>query len=174
MKGRYPDRAIGMGGRQVRTGPQFGNIFDHHSVIYEYDDGVKFFSNTRQMAGCAGDMSSAAAGSKGRAILAERKDGAQIIAGGEKWIYRGPDNNIYHTEHDEMFAAIRKGQPINNGQYMAKSTLLAILGRMATYTGQAITWQQAMNSKEDLSPPKYEWGPLPEPPVAVPGVTPFV
>jgi predicted dehydrogenase len=174
MKGRYPDRAIGMGGRQVRTGPQFGNIFDHHSVIYEYDDGVKFFSNTRQMAGCAGDMSAAAAGSKGRAIFAERKDGAQIVAGDKKWTYRGPDNNIYHTEHDEMFASLRKGQPINNGQYMAKSTLLAILGRMATYTGQVITWEQALNSKEDLSPPKYEWGPLPEPPVAVPGITPFV
>ena len=73
-----------------------------------------------------------------------------------------------------MFAAIRKGQPINEGEYMAKSTLLAILGRMATYTGQVITWEQALNSKEDLSPPKYEWGPLPEPPVAVPGITPFV
>ena len=113
MQGRYPVRAIGMGGRQVRTGPQFGNIFDHHSVIYEYDDGAKFFSNTRQMPGCAGDMSAAAVGSKGRAIFAERKDGAQIVAGGEKWTFRGPDNNIYHTEHDEMFAAIRKGQPIN-------------------------------------------------------------
>ena len=71
MKGRYPVRAIGMGGRQVRTGPQFGNIFDHHSVVYEYDDGAKLFSNTRQMAGCAGDMSAAAVGSKGRAIFAE-------------------------------------------------------------------------------------------------------
>ncbi|MGA2253785.1 MAG: Gfo/Idh/MocA family oxidoreductase [Thermoguttaceae bacterium] len=174
MKGRYPARAIGMGGRQVRTGPQFGNIFDHHSVIYEYDDGVKFFSNTRQMAGCADDMSAAAAGSKGRAIFAERKDGAQIVNGDAKWTFRGPENNIYHTEHNEMFASLRKGQPINNGEYMAKSTLLAILGRMATYTGHVITWEQAMNSKEDLSPPKYEWGPLPEPPVAVPGVTPFV
>ncbi len=174
MRGRYPARAIGMGGRQVRTGPQFGNIFDHHSVIYEYDDGVKFFSNTRQMAGCTEDMSAAAAGSKGRAIFVEGKGRAQIVNGNERWTFRGPDNNIYHTEHDEMFAAIRKGQPINNGEYMAKSTLLAILGRMATYTGQAITWEQALNSKEDLSPPKYEWGPLPEPPVAMPGITPFV
>ncbi len=174
MKGRYPARAIGMGGRQVRSGPQFGNIFDHHSVIYEYDDGAKLFSNTRQMAGCAGDMSAAAAGSKGRAIFAERKGGVRIVAADQKWAFRGPDNNIYQTEHDEMFAGIRKGQPINNGQYMAKSTLLAILGRMATYTGQMITWEQALNSKEDLTPPKYEWGPLAEPPVAVPGVTKFI
>ena len=126
------------------------------------------------MAGCAGDMSAVAAGSQGRAIFAQGRDRAQMIAGGKKWAFRGPDNNIYHTEHDEMFAGIRKGQPINQGEYVAKSTLLAILGRMATYTGQVITWDQAMNSKEDLSPPKYEWGPLPEPPVAVPGVTQFV
>ncbi len=174
MQGRYPVKAIGMGGRQVRTGPQFGNIFDHHSVIYEYDDGARLFSNTRQMAGCAGDMSAAAVGSKGRADISETKGGAQIASGGQKWTYRGPDNNIYHTEHDEMFAALRKGQTINEGEYMAKSTLLAILGRMATYTGQVITWKQALNSSEDLSPPKYEWGPLPEPAVAMPGVTPFV
>jgi len=174
MKDRYPVRAIGMGGRQVRTGPQFGNIFDHHSVVYEYDDGVKLFSNTRQMAGCEGDMSASAVGSKGRAFFAERENGIGSVVGGKKWTYRGKDNNIYHTEHDEMFASIRKGQTINEGEYMAKSTLLGILGRMATYTGLSITWDQAMNSKEDLSPPKYEWGPLPEPPVAVPGVTPFV
>ena len=73
-----------------------------------------------------------------------------------------------------MFAAIRKGQPINKGEYVARSTLLAILGRMATYTGQVITWDKPSTSKEDLSPPKYEWGPLPEPPVAMPGITKFV
>jgi len=174
MKERYPDRAIGMGGRQVRTGPQYGNIYDHHSVVYEYDDGTKFFSNTRQIAGCAGDMSAAAAGSQGRAEISESANGVKLFSNGQKWVYRGPSNNIYQTEHDEMFAAIRKGQPINNGSYMANSTLLAILGRMVTYTGQRITWEQAMNSKEDLSPPRYEWGPLPEPPVAVPGVTRFV
>jgi predicted dehydrogenase len=174
MQDRYPVRAIGMGGRQVRTGPQFGNIFDHHSVVYEYADEAKLFSNTRQMAGCAGDMSAMVAGSKGRAVLAEGKGRVQIVAGSQKWAFRGPENNFYHTEHDEMFAAIRKGQPINNGQYMAQSTLLAIMGRMATYTGQVITWEQALNSTEDLSPPRYEWGPLPEPPVAMPGVTRFV
>ncbi len=174
MKGQYPVKAIGMGGRQVRTGPQFGNIFDHHSVVYEYADGARLFSNTRQVAGCEGDMSAWAIGSKGRAEFRESRNGANLTSGGKKWVYRGPENNIYHTEHDEMFAAIRKGQPINNGEYMAKSTLLAILGRMTTYTGQSIAWEQALNSKEDLSPPKYEWGPLPEPPVAMPGITPFV
>jgi hypothetical protein len=82
---------------------------------------------------------------------------------------------MYQTEHDELFASIRAGKPINNGEYMAKSTLLAIMGRMAAYTGQQITWQMAMNSKEDLSPAKYDWKlPLPEPAVAMPGKTKFV
>ena len=81
--------------------------------------------------------------------------------------------NIYQVEHDEMFAGIRNGNPVNNGEYMAKSTLMAIMGRMATYTGQVITWQQALNSKEDLTPPKYEFGSLPVPPVARPGTTKF-
>jgi hypothetical protein len=119
-------------------------------------------------------MSAHAAGSQGRAEVREVRGGANLTSNGQKWVYRGVDNNIYQTEHDEMFAAIRKGQPINNGGYMAHSTLLAILGRMVTYTGQSITWEQAMNSKEDLTPPRYEWGPLPEPPVAMPGVTRFV
>jgi len=82
---------------------------------------------------------------------------------------------MYQQEHNELFAGIRAGKPINNGEYMCKSTLLAILGRMTTYTGQVVTWEQALNSKEDLSPPKYDWDvKLPVPPVALPGVTKFV
>ena len=72
---------------------------------------------------------------------------------------------------DELFASIRAGKPINNGEYMAKSTLLAIMGRMATYTGQEITWDMAWKSKEDLSPSRYEWGDIATPEAAVPGVT---
>jgi hypothetical protein len=81
---------------------------------------------------------------------------------------------MYQNEHDDFFASIRAGNPINNGNYMAKSTMMAIMGRMAAYTGQQITWEQAMNSKEDLTPAKYEWGPLPMPQVAMPGQTAFV
>jgi len=78
---------------------------------------------------------------------------------------------MYQTEHDELFASIRSGKPLNNGEYMAKSSLLAIMGRMATYTGQVITWDQAVKSQEDLTPPKYEWGPLATPAIAIPGIT---
>ena len=82
---------------------------------------------------------------------------------------------MYQTEHDALFASIRSRTPLNNGEYMAKSTLLAILGRMAAYTGQVITWDQAMNSRENLSPAQYTWDA--QPPVsevARPGVTRFV
>ena len=171
MKGEYPVRASGIGGRQVRTGPEYGNIYDHHCVTYEYASGAKCFSACRQQPGCAHDISNYVLGSQGTAVLSEKRI---AISGAAGWRYQGPkDDNIFQTEHNELFASIRNGKPINNGDYMAKSTLMAILGRMATYTGQVITWDQAFNSKEDLTPPKYEWGPLPAPPVAVPGVTRF-
>jgi predicted dehydrogenase len=173
MKDTYPVSAIGMGGRQVRTGEEFGNIYDHHSVTYEFANGAKLFSNTRQMRGCQNDMSAQAVGSKGRANLSEGEGGLYIV-GDDKWTYPHEDNDIYQTEHDELFASIRKGTPINNGEYMAKSTMLAIMGRMATYTGQRITWDQAINSKEDLTPSKYEWGPIETPPIAMPGITKFI
>jgi hypothetical protein len=80
---------------------------------------------------------------------------------------------MYQVEHDELFAAIRAGTPINNGEYMSMSTLLAIMGRMATYTGQEITWEQALNSQLDLSPQKYAWGEAPEVTIAIPGVIQF-
>jgi hypothetical protein len=91
------------------------------------------------------------------------------------WVFEGPANDLYQQEHDELFASIRNGRPINNGEYMARSSLLAIMGRMAAYTGKEITWDMAMNSQEDLSPPRYDWDvALPIPPVATPGLTKFV
>ena len=102
-----------------------------------------------------------------RAFRSKRKGGT--------WTYGGPQNQMYQTEHDELFASIRNGKPINNGEYMAKSTLMAIMGRMAAYTGQEITWEMALNSKEDLSPNRYAWdGQPPAALIAVPGQTRFV
>jgi predicted dehydrogenase len=174
-KGAYPIKAVGMGGRHVRTEKKYGNIFDHHSIVYEYADGAKLYSNTRQMKGCKSNMSAEVQGSAGRARFSERRNGVTIDANGKDlWVYRGEDNDVYQTEHDELFASIRSGKPINNGEYMAKSTLLAIMGRMATYTGQEITWDMALNSKEVLGPEKHEWGPAPAVRVAMPGLTKFV
>src|SRR5262249_56193111 len=95
----------------------------------------------------------------------------QGLGGKEGWRYRGEKPNPYQVEHDVLFAAIRSGKPINQGDYVARTTMIAIMGRMADYTGQRVTWDQAFNSKEDLSPPRYEWGPLSTPPVAIPGQT---
>jgi predicted dehydrogenase len=174
MKNQYPARALGMGGRQVRTGPEFGHIYDHFAVVYEYAGGAKLFSNCRQQMGCKNELSAQVMGTKGRAVLSERNKGLSIHAS-DAWYYPGPPNEMYQAEHDDLFASIRSGKPINNGDYMTKSTLLAIMGRMAAYTGQMITWEMALNSKEDLSPPAYDWNvKLPEPPVAMPGKTRFV
>lgn len=174
MQNQYPVSAVGLGGRQVRTGPEYGHIYDHFSIVYEYKNGAKFFSNCRQIPNCRNDMSANVLGSKGRAQLNERKGGL-MIQSDEKWVYGGPLNDMYQTEHDEMYAAIRAGKVINNGEYMTMSTLLAIMGRMAAYTGKQITWDMAMNSKERLGPTEYDWNvKLQEPAVAMPGVTPFV
>jgi len=172
LKDEYPVSAMGLGGRQVRTGPEYGNIYDHHSVIYEYANGAKLHAYCRQWTGGVNDISVHVAGGKGTAAISQR--GLEITTE-SKWRYDGAKNNQSQTEHDELFASIRSGKPINNGDYMTKSTLMAILGRMATYTGQKITWEQAMNSQEDLSPDRYEWdGKPPKSEVAIPGVTRFV
>lgn len=169
MKDEPPRMAYGLGGRQVRVQPEFGQIFDHHAVVYEYAGGVKLFAFTRQQAGCSVEVSDNFLGAKGTADLTHQK-----IKGEFKWRYRGKKPNMYQTEHDELFASIRTGKPLNNGDYMCRSTMLAVLGRMATYTGQTISWEQAMSSQEDLTPPRYEWGPLAVSPVAMPGITQLV
>lgn len=138
MQDDYPVKAYGTGGRQVRTGPEYGNIYDHHAVIYEYANGVKLFAQCRQQVGCANDISVQVMGARGTAAISSR--GLEITAE-NKWTYDGVKNNSFLTEHNELFASIRTGKPINNGNYMAKSTLMAIMGRMATYTGQVITWE---------------------------------
>jgi predicted dehydrogenase len=175
IKGEYPVKAVGLGGRQVRTTPEYGHIYDHFSVVYEYADETKLFSNCRQMANCIGDMSCHVYGTKGLAHLGERRRGMLIKSDAGDWRYEGEENNLYQTEHDELFASIRNGRPLNNGEYMAKSSLVAIMGRMAAYTGQAITWEMAMDSQEDLTPPAYDWDvELAVPPVAMPGVTKYL
>ncbi len=168
MQDKYPERATGSGGRQVRTGPEFGNIYDHHAVMYQYPSGLRLLSNCRQQAGCSGDMSVRVIGTRGSAHISEQK---LVIEGEQNWRFRGVDNDIYQTEHDDLFASIRAGKPVNHGEYMSQSTLLGILGRMATYTGQTIPWQQAFDSQEELKPAAYAWGPAPEVKIAIPGIT---
>jgi predicted dehydrogenase len=170
---KYPERAIATGGRTQRTAPEFGNIYDHFAVTYTYDNGVPFIATCRQQGGCKSGISAIIHGSEGRAEFSTR--GSQIVKpSGEILIDKNTYKDHYQIEHDELFAAIRSGKPINNGDYMSNSSLLAILGRMAAYTGQELTWNQALNSKEDLTPPHFDWKqPLAEAPVAIPGKTKF-
>jgi len=143
-----------------------GHIYDHFATCYEWENGVKMYSYTRQMPGCKNTVEDYMLGTKGRAEVLRN----YVQGEGEPWQYKKPPNepSMYDVEHQELFAAIRAGQTINNGTYMSYSTLLAIMGRMACYTGQEITWDMALNSKEDLSPEKYEWGDVKIPEVAMP------
>jgi predicted dehydrogenase len=169
MHDEPPVNCSGLGGRQMRD-PTAGNVYDHFSVVYEYAGGQKLFSRCRQMDGCTPDVSDFLIGTKGTAAMMKHE-----ITGENKWRYRGSAPNMYQQEHDEFFASIRSGNPINNGQYMCRSTLMAIMGRISAYTGKQITWEQALTSAEDFSLPQYTFDAAPpEPVIAKPGITPFL
>lgn len=166
-----PVKVTGVGGRTVRDEPEYGHIYDNFSTVYEYANGVKGFCTTRQQNGCDNNVTDHIMGTKGVCDVFKHK--TRDHAGKPLWRFEGKRNNMYQAEHDEFFASIRGGEPINNGEYMTRSTLIAIMGRMSAYTGKTITWEQAMNSKENLSPEKYDWISMDVPPVAMPGVTQF-
>jgi predicted dehydrogenase len=166
-----PAKCVGLGGRQVRTDEKWGNIYDHHAVCYEWANGMKCYAYTRQMSGCKNDVEDYVQGTRGSARVL-----AHVITpgSGEPWKYDGPKPSMYDQEHVELFQGIRSGNHINNGVYMSYSTMMAIMGRMACYTGQELTWDQVINSQQDLTPEKYEWTDHPVQPVAMPGITKFV
>ena len=166
----YPAKCTASGGRIVRTDPKYGNIYDHFNTVFEWEGGVRGFSSCRQWLGASNDVSDHLFGTRGTAHIQQH-----TILGETKWRHRreGPDN-MYQNEHDALFASIRAGEPIDNGEYMCDSTLMAIMARMSAYTGQTLTWEQVLASEEDLSPPAYEWGDLEVAPVAQPGITKFI
>jgi predicted dehydrogenase len=173
-----PLKAWGLGGRQVCVEPKYGDQFDHHAVVFEYAGGVRVFGFCRDMPGCYNETSDVIFGTKGRAYLPSRPR----IEGQTKWRYEGPKTSMYDVEHAELFASIRSGKPINNGDYMYTSTMLAILAQMVCYTGQEITWEKAMSSTLSYSLPHYSFEAQPpvKPgasgvyPTAMPGMTRFV
>lgn len=161
-----PTRAMGMGGRQQRTDPKYGNVYDHFTVFYEYPTGQGVYFTCRQQDGCTTRVDETVRGTKGTAeVLANRIQNAS----GE-WRYDGPKPSMYDNEHVEFFKSIRSGKPINNGQYMVNSTRIAHMGRLAAYTGKTLSWDEAVSNSEKLGPAQYEWTDVPEPPVAIPGV----
>jgi len=167
--GAMPVKVTGMGGRQQRTAPEYGNIYDHFAVEFEYPNGVRVMSMCRQIKGCADRVEERIVGTKGYAF------GYGEIHGTNFWKFDGDETNPYVQEQTDLIASIRAGKPLNEGRRIAESTMCAIMGRMSAYTGRAISWEWAMtSSKLDLTPPKYDFGPLPVEPVAIPGVTPLI
>lgn len=170
--GANPVSCLGVGGREVRKGTDYGNIYDHFTVEYEYPGGVRIAAMCRQIDSCTNRISDRVVGSSGSAYL---DSSTAKIEGPKAYEYDGPTHNPQVQEHADMIAGIRSGRPLNHGKRIAESSLTAIIGRMSAYTGRALKWNWAMKaSKLDLSPPKYEFGDLPVRPVAVPGTTSLV
>jgi myo-inositol 2-dehydrogenase / D-chiro-inositol 1-dehydrogenase len=169
----HPVRCVGMGGRQVRTQPQFGHIFDHFAVDYEYPNNVHVMSMCRQIEGCVGNVSESLAGTRG---ICDTAAGPRLyrITGERPWTMpRNNDNEPYQAEHVALFESIRgtnRRTRINDLRQVAESTLTAIMGRMSAYTGQTVTWDDALNAQQSIVPERVTWDMrLPVPPVAVPG-----
>ncbi|MHC4402376.1 MAG: Gfo/Idh/MocA family protein [Planctomycetota bacterium] len=173
-KGGYPVVAQAQGGRQVRTGSDYGQIYDHFAVEYAYDDGTRLFSQNRHVPGCFNSIAHHAYGTRGRAHI-----GAGTIEGPARWKPRHKPPNAHQVEHDDLFDAIRNDRPYNEAEYGALSTMTAVLGRMAAYSGGEVRWDEAIGSESSLLPDRLAWDAdppvLPDAegryPVAMPGVT---
>jgi len=177
MDDEPPVKAWGIGGRAACFGPMYGDLFDHQAIVYEYANGVRMFGLCRNQIGAYQELTDKIYGTKGIAHLLKGR-----IEGENEWSYTGPQGNMYDVEHQELFAAIRAGKPVNNGVYMARSTMLALLGQFVCHTGKELTWDQAINSQYSVELDRYDWNI--EPPlksnekgeyeIAVPGITKFV
>ena len=153
LKNAYPIRAQGQGGRQVRNGKQWGEIFDHHYVEFEYADGSRMFSQCRHIENCWSSVSEHVQGTKGQADISS----GSIKSASDAWRYKGKSSDPYQVEHDDLFASIRAGKPINEAEFGAYSSMTAILGRMCTYSGQMIDWDKALASEVSLQPKEYNF-----------------
>jgi len=178
MADAHPVEANGMGGRQRRIGPDYGEIFDHHSVEFTYANGLKMFSFCRHIRGCWNSFSEHAHGTKGYASIQGHGTSELVAQGQEPQRWRRTADG-HQVEHDHLFAALKAGEPYNECDWALESTMTAILGRMATYSGKVVTWDEAWNSQIDLHPSSYAWDAEPKPkpgpdgiyPCAMPGVT---
>lgn len=174
---KVPVKCHGLGGRSSMTDRIYGDVFDHHSVIYEFANGVRIYAFCRTTNGCYDENSSIILGTKGKASIT-----ACRIWGETNWRWQG-QCDPYQIEHDKLFAGIRSGHPVNNGDYMARSTLFTIMGQLSCYSGKEVTWEQVSNSDFCYSPRPEECRDNMEPPtnagsdnsypVPVPGQTVF-
>lgn len=166
----HPVTCVAMGGREVRTGPEYGNIYDHFAAEFEYPNGVRILSMCRQINGAHGRVEERVVGTNGSALV------ESTISGPNAYKYEGPTPDPFIQEHTDLIGSIRAGEPLNEGKRVAESTMCSIMARTSAYTGRALKWDWVMNASElDLSPRAYDFGiDLPVRPVAVPGKTKLV
>ena len=181
-----PISVVGSGGRQKRTDPKFGNIYDHFALTYTYPSGAKAYFSCRQQNNTSPSYGLDLVGSDGDLIVNNRT-GVHEIKGRRPYKYEDAtkftddksyenkevSRGMYQQEHDELFASIRSGKPINDGEWMTRSNLVALAGRMAAYTGQTILIEDALASEEVLFPSNLSWNTKHEIPIAIPGITEF-
>lgn len=175
FKGEHPVKANGIGGRTKRISPDHGEIYDHHYVEFTYADGTIMNSQCKHWNGTWSRVSESIIGTKGTATPGMIRDREGKVI----WRFTGENNNPYQTEHDVLVKHIMEDKPINDAYFTAEATLTSILGRMATYSGQEVTWEQALNSTLDTMPKTLAWdadpGPKPGPdglyPAPIPGVS---
>jgi myo-inositol 2-dehydrogenase / D-chiro-inositol 1-dehydrogenase len=162
MRGQVPVKCHGLGGRSTLHGEIYGSVFDHHSVVYEFANGVRMYAFCRTIPGCYDEVSSILLGTKGRCHLLKMR-----IEGAKNWQYDGSKNknDAYDLEHVELFKAIRAGRPLNNGDYMARSTMIGIMGQISCYTGKEVTWDQVSSSNFYFAPKPEDVRADMEPPV---------
>jgi len=149
MHNKAPVKCHGLGGRSSMVEPIYGDVFDHHSVVYEFESGVPIYAFCRTTTGCHNSTSSIVLGSKGRASVLRCR-----IWGETTWRWEGRCDP-YQREHDVLFAAIRSGKPVNNGDYMARSTMITVMGQISCYTGEEVTWEK-INQSDFYYPPRPE------------------
>jgi len=174
MNDRPPLRCFAVGGRQTRPEiAETGNVYDHFSIIYEYAGGVRAYHMCRHWPNTPSDNSAYIQGSEGFCTM-QPWNGTHEIEGVNPWKGSAVSNDMYQREHDVLFKAIRNGEPVNDGVRMSHSSLLAIMGRMAAYTGQSVSWEQAMDSKENLNEVEWVLGDRATPTLAIPGKTALI
>ena len=167
----HPVRAVALGGRQTRTDPIFGHIYDHFTIDYEFADGSHCMMMCRQQDACDKKVANEFVGTEGTAFVLPQ----YYITGKKPWKLEDSVStdlgNAYVQEHADFIASIRAGKPLNELKQVTESSLTAVMGREAAYTGKSITWDQIVNAKQSLMPTKLEWGPMTTPPVPMPGQT---
>jgi predicted dehydrogenase len=162
MRDQAPVKAHGLGGRSTLHGEIYGSVFDHHSVVYQFANGVRLYAFCRTIPDCYNEVSSIVLGSKGRCDIVQCR-----IEGANPWQFDGSKNknDAYDLEHVVLFNAIRSGRPVNSGEYMIRSTLIALMGQYSCYSGKEVAWDQIAGSDFTLGPSPEDVRPDMEPPV---------